>query len=89
MSVTKGVLASLLFSAASAVAFTGPETADVNTCIAQDNAKYCLKEDDLYSTACCDTTADAGAATDGCKWAAAQTSLCTTNANKVMNRFFR
>jgi hypothetical protein len=90
MSVTKGTLLSLLFAVTGA-AFTGPETLGVIDCIKQDDAKFCLKESDLLSTACCDSTNDCsgGDCTAGCTWAAAQTSLCTTSANKVMNKFLR
>jgi hypothetical protein len=94
MSVTKGVLASLLFATTEGVAFTGPDNASVIDCIAQDNAKYCLGASSLLDTACCDTTVDysavaAGDPFENCQWAAAQTSLCTTFAAPVKNKFLR
>jgi hypothetical protein len=94
MSVTKGVLASLLFATTEGVAFTGPDNASVIDCIAQDNAKYCLGASSLLDTACCDTTADystvvGGEAFANCEWAATQEKMCTTNAKPVMNKFLR
>ena len=81
MSVTNKLIAATLLLASSKAAIV--ETNDVATCVADDNARFCLK-DSLMESACCDSTVDCSAAdacTAGCTWAWSQTTLCASKAD--------
>ena len=82
MSVTNRLLSAALLLASSNAAIV--ETNDVTTCVADDNARFCLKESSLMESACCDSTVDcsvADACTAGCTWAWSQTTLCASKAD--------
>jgi len=82
MSVTNKLIAATLLLASSQAAIV--ETNDVGTCVADDNARFCLKDSDFMESACCDSTIDCSTAEDactaGCTWAWSQSTLCASKA---------
>jgi hypothetical protein len=81
MSVTNRLIVAALLLANSKAAIV--ETNDVATCVADDNARFCLKEASFMESACCDSTIDCSSATctAGCTWAWSQTTLCASKAD--------
>jgi hypothetical protein len=81
MSVTYRLIAAASLLASSNAAIV--ETNDVTTCVADDNARYCLKDDSFMESACCDSTVDCSSdtCTPGCTWAWSQTNLCASKAD--------